>query len=235
MADNQTIYDLPGDSGSKGAEHTYSNQYGSWTWNDEVAPTSEEYSKLIDEQIDNLPPDAIAWLTSLAEYSEWRTPTGEKQNVGDWINFLSTDQGKGWWGGLTPQAKSSLQPDYGEISYIGEDPSEGNPAVGFSKTALSKPILTKEYGIPSRLGAAQRGSTAGNPVFSLPSIKGESIPSAEHPYGYQPGGGYPTAPKTKKAPVNPYAIPGGQSIFRESDFPFLNTGRVAPPARWLLY
>jgi hypothetical protein len=234
MADNQTIYDLPGDSGSKGAEHTYSNQYGSWTWNDEVAPTSDEYSKLIDEQIDNLPPDAIAWLTSLAEYSEWRTPTGEKQNVGDWINFLSTDQGKGWWGGLTPQAKSTLQPDYGEVNYRGAAPTPENPGAvpGISRTAL-EPFFT-EGSQPGGLGAAQRGSTPQSPVFSFPSIKGDVTLSAEQPYGYQPGGGG----SSKKSPYSsPYGSTksGGQSIFRESDFPFLNTGRVAPPARWLLY
>jgi len=210
--------------------------WGGWSYTgQDYSPGGADYNRTkIDAQIDNLPPDALAWLSNLAEFGEWRTPTGEKQNVGEWIAFLSTDQGKGWWGALSPQAKSSLQPDYGEVSYIGEDPSGGNPAVGFSKTALSKPILTKEYGVPSPLGAAQRGSTAGNPVFSLPSLTGDVTLSAEHPYGYQPGGGT-TGPKTKRTPVNPYAIPGGQSIFRESDFPFLNTGRVAPPARWLLY
>lgn len=190
----------------------------------------------IDALIDELPPDALAWLNSLAEFGEWGVPGRGKQNVGEWINFLGTEQGKGWWGSLTEQAKLTLQPDYGFGGFKAVDPTEEYPAVGDSRTALV-PVFSESGrgGGPSPFGASQFGSTSKTPMFALPWLRGTSTPSAEHPYGYSPGGDEGAA--IPKKSVNPFGQTKQptQSIYREGA-PFYNqTGRLAPLARWLMY
>lgn len=155
-----------------------------------------------------LPLGAFAWLESLMEFGEWYVPGAGMQTAGEWLAFLSTQQGAGWWESLSPKARSTLQPDY------------------------------TEAGEPGVMGAAQYGSTRDRPVLSLPWLRGKKesmLPSAEHPYGVPPGagGGAGTAGERKKYPfLGATTGAGGRSVYRPGrEIPPMRV----PPARWLLF
>jgi len=196
----------------KGADHTYTNEWGTWSWNDEVAPTTDEYKAQIDTLTD-LPTEALAFVTSLANLGEWTVPGAGKQTAGDWISYFGTEQGRGWAWAQTPEAWSSYDPSYGEEYEV---MTKGG-------------IVTETAG---RGGAAQFGATRENPVLALPWIKGSPSerPSAEHQYGRYPGGGF--APSGRKKQQTSF-LGGDKSVYREGlgEAP----SRVAPPARWLLF
>jgi len=175
--------------------------------------------------------DAVSWLTSLADIGEWYVPGAGTQDVGEWIAYMSTPQGKDWWGSLSARVKDGLQPDYTEDALRAVEWNDAGEPIRFTPVG----------GEPGARGAAQLGSTKSNPVLALPWLGDKTtynLPSAEHKYGVPEGGGGGTKvekeleeERRRKALLTQRPL----SIFRESPKEYEETRRVAPQTRWLLF
>jgi len=175
--------------------------------------------------------DAIAWLTSLADIGEWYVPGAGTQDVGEWVGFLSTPQGKDWWGSLSARDKAGLQPDYTEDALRAVEWNDAGEPIRFTPVG----------GKPGIQGAAQQGSSKENPILALPWLgkPAASLPSEKAKYGVPSGGGTGQPGKEERErqliKVRESQRRNPLSIFRESPETYDETRRVAPQTRWLLF